>query len=152
MRGWRFRPDCADLVYFLRAYFAFKMGLAVRLLDCSRGKPPKALRVQQLNPRSGRPGPNRVVRRVFGVVADAVSPVLWPYWQTTDKNRLYTVPLKQETLRPGTVYADPYGHVMMLVRRVPESGGAAGVFLGRRASLTGQWAQALLARQFPVCA
>jgi hypothetical protein len=39
------------------------------------------------------------------------------------------VPLKQETLRPGTVYADPYGHVMMLVRRVPQSGGAAGVFL-----------------------
>jgi hypothetical protein len=39
------------------------------------------------------------------------------------------VPLKQERLRPVTVYADPYGHVMMLVRRVPESSGAAGVFL-----------------------
>ncbi len=46
-----------------------------------------------------------------------------------DKNDFYTVPLTQETLRPGTVYGDPYGHVLMLVQRVPQSGGAAGVFL-----------------------
>ena len=42
---------------------------------------------------------------------------------------LYPVPLTQETLRPGTVYADPYGHTLVLVRRVPQSGGEAGVFL-----------------------
>ena len=38
------RPDCADLVYFLRAYFAFKMGLPFGYSNCSRGgggKPPK---------------------------------------------------------------------------------------------------------------
>ena len=46
-----------------------------------------------------------------------------------DNTDFYTVPLTQETLRPGTIYADPYGHVLMLVRRVPEAGGAAGVFL-----------------------
>src|SRR6185312_1629619 len=38
----------------------------------------------------------------------------------------YTVPLTQEELRPGTVYADPYGHVLMLVRRVPEVIGTPG--------------------------
>jgi len=41
----------------------------------------------------------------------------------------YPVPLTQETLRPGTIYADPYGHILMLVRRVSGSGGAPGVFL-----------------------
>ena len=41
----------------------------------------------------------------------------------------YPVPLRQETLRPGTVYADPYGHILMIVRRVPQSDGAAGVIL-----------------------
>src|SRR5439155_971853 len=35
----------------------------------------------------------------------------------------------QETLRPGTVYADPYGHILMIVRRVPQSDAAAGVIL-----------------------
>src|SRR5262249_7741116 len=31
------RPDCADLPYFLRAYFAFKMGLPFGYASCSRG-------------------------------------------------------------------------------------------------------------------
>ncbi|MFZ0422963.1 MAG: hypothetical protein WAL80_08810, partial [Xanthobacteraceae bacterium] len=46
-----------------------------------------------------------------------------------DNTDFYMVPLTQESLRPGTVYADPYGHVLMLVERVPESNGAPGVFL-----------------------
>ena len=46
-----------------------------------------------------------------------------------DNTDYYPVPLNQETLRPGTVYADPYGHMLVLVRRVPQTGGAAGVFL-----------------------
>jgi hypothetical protein len=31
------RPDCADLPYFLRAYFAFKMGLPFGYSKCTRG-------------------------------------------------------------------------------------------------------------------
>ena len=31
------RPDCADLPYFLRAYFAFKMGLPFGYTKCTRG-------------------------------------------------------------------------------------------------------------------
>ena len=31
------RPDCADLPYFLRAYFAFKIGLPYGMSKCSRG-------------------------------------------------------------------------------------------------------------------
>jgi hypothetical protein len=46
-----------------------------------------------------------------------------------DNTDFYTVPLTQATLRPGTVYADPYGHVLMLVQRVPEVNGTPGVFL-----------------------
>jgi hypothetical protein len=48
---------------------------------------------------------------------------------TDDNTDFYTVPLTQEALRPGTVFADPYGHVLMLVKRVPESNGTPGVFL-----------------------
>ena len=32
-------------------------------------------------------------------------------------------------MRPGTIYADPYGHVLVLVKRVPQTGDGAGVFL-----------------------
>src|SRR5262249_26428660 len=34
-----------------------------------------------------------------------------------------------ETLRPGTVFVDPYGHVLVLARRVSQSQDAAGLFL-----------------------
>jgi hypothetical protein len=46
-----------------------------------------------------------------------------------DNTDYYPVPLKEETLRPGTVYVDPYGHVLVLARRVSQSEDAAGVFL-----------------------
>ena len=44
------RPDCADLPYFLRAYFAFKMGLPFGYSKCTRGgggQPPKCSAVVQ---------------------------------------------------------------------------------------------------------
>ena len=44
----------------------------------------------------------------------------------------YPVPLTQETLRPGIVYADPYGHVLMLVKRIAQTKAAAGVYPRRR--------------------
>ena len=31
------QPDCADVPYFLRAYFAFKMGLPFGYAKCTRG-------------------------------------------------------------------------------------------------------------------
>ena len=34
-----------------------------------------------------------------------------------DNTDYYPVPLKEETLRPGTVYADPYGHILVLANR-----------------------------------
>jgi hypothetical protein len=46
-----------------------------------------------------------------------------------DNTDFYPVALSQDALRPGTVYADPYGHIMMLVRRIPQTANAAGVIL-----------------------
>jgi hypothetical protein len=128
-------PDCADLVYFLRAYFAFKMGLPFGYSNCSRGgggKAPKCYTwLTNLNPPAAaqRPGMAASFGAYLPVVADAVQSGAVRVLGNDDNTDFYTVPLSQETLRPGTVYADPYGHVLILVRRVPESNGAAGVFL-----------------------
>ena len=55
------RPDCADFVYFLRAYFAFKMGLPFGYSNCSRGSggaPPKCFEwFDILHPEQTRPAP-----------------------------------------------------------------------------------------------
>lgn len=182
------KPDCADFVYFLRAYFAFKMGLPFAYSNCSRGAGGAAPRCNErfdiLHPELTRPAPppeqvmasaaappaptptaappQNLLQQLFsqpqqaqpGAPAAAVAPAKPPapkrpagvagYFRAvgdvvhsgsvrapanSDKSDFYTIPLTQETLRPGTAYADPYGHVMMLVQRVPQSADAAGVFL-----------------------
>ena len=68
-----------------------------------------------------------------------------------DNTDYYPVPLKQETLRPGTVYADPYGHVLVIAKRIAQTDDAAGVLLAvDGAARRHGRAQALLARQFPL--
>src|SRR6202035_2208175 len=55
------RPDCADFVYFLRAYFSFKMGLPFGYSNCSRGTggaPPKCYQWFDIqHPEVTRPAP-----------------------------------------------------------------------------------------------
>src|SRR5262245_24422606 len=159
------RPDCADLPYFLRAYFAFKMGLPFGYSKCSRGggppkcyewwniqneEPPPAPPEQEVASSSGAlfgmlgEPPVRLAPRLpprpqglvsgFGyylgtTVANAVQSGNGRAPANDDSTDYYPVALKQEALRPGTIYADPYGHVLMLVKRVPQSGDAAGVLL-----------------------
>jgi hypothetical protein len=46
-----------------------------------------------------------------------------------DDTDYYPVPLNEDALRPGTVYADPYGHLLVIAKRIPQSGDGAGVLL-----------------------
>jgi hypothetical protein len=162
------RPDCADFAYFLRAYFAYKVGLPFGYSNCSRsGKcyqwfniehpeatrppppdqitasadpapaPPPTLLQQMAREQPAAPASAAPAKRLgtpsfaeyLRIVGDVVHSGSVRTAATDDNTDFYFVPLTQEALRPGTVYADPYGHVMMVVRRVPESGGAAGILL-----------------------
>src|SRR5262249_29035730 len=150
------RPDCADLPYFLRAYFAFKMGLPFGYSNCSRGaggKPPKCFgwSSNQNAEATKRPGLAASFGDYLRTVADGVHSGTGRTLANDDNTDYYPVPLTQQTLRPGTVYADPYGHILMLVRRVSQSDGAAGGFLrvGRASGRDGR-AKTLLARQFSI--
>ena len=147
------RPDCADFAYFLRAYFAFKMGLPFGYSNCSRsGKCYQWFNIE--HPEATRPPPPPE-QRTASADSDATAAVPAPKLLGTapsfaqylrivgdvvhsgsvrvsgndDNTDFYTIPLTQQALRPGTVYADPYGHVMMLVRRVPQSSSSAGILL-----------------------
>ena len=46
-KGLVIQPDCADVPYFLRAYFAFKMGLPFGYAKCTRGDGGQAPRCTQ---------------------------------------------------------------------------------------------------------
>jgi hypothetical protein len=178
------RPDCADFVYFLRAYFAYKMGLPFGYSNCSRGiagKPPKCYQwfdiehpeltrpppppeqqdiAAAATPAAAPPPPTPSLLSLFGHsdpppdsaapaapapppppkrpatfgeylrdVGDVVHTGAVRVAANDDSTDFYTVPLTRQALRPGTVYADPYGHVLMLVHLVPEANGTPGVFL-----------------------
>jgi hypothetical protein len=160
-KGLIIRPDCADLPYFLRAYFAFKMGLPFGYSKCTRGrggKPPKCPRWWNIRKEEPPPAPPRqqiASSSPFGIAAAKATrrprrpkglvPGFGYYLRTTvangvhsgggrtaaddDNSDFYLVPLNPETLRPGTVYADPYGHILVLAKRIQQSGDAAGVLL-----------------------
>ncbi len=178
------RPDCADFVYFLRAYFAYKMGLPFGYSNCSRGtggKPPKCYQwfdmehpevtrpppppeqeIASATPAAATPPPPTPT--LLGLFANKPDPAETPppaavtapkpkpkrpttfgeYLRdvgdvvhtgavrvagSDDNTDFYTVALTPRSLRPGTVYADPYGHVLMLVHLVTEQNGMPGVFL-----------------------
>jgi hypothetical protein len=159
------QPDCADLPYFLRAYFAFKMGLPYGYSKCSRGgggqapRCPQWWNIQNEEPSTVSPPQKGAPGGLFGMFGEPVAaqPIRLPprppglvpgfgyYVRTTvanavhsgngrtaladDNTDYYPVPLKQETLRPGTIYADPYGHVLVIAKRIAQTGDAAGVFL-----------------------
>ena len=183
------RPDCADLPYFLRAYFAFKMGLPFGYSKCSRGGGGRAPQCPQwfsiqnaeaaargpfaATPRAAAPSepapktpgaflsniwnglrpdrrPNRSQQRrrlpptgseaarargvVRPVCADRLANGVHSGSARTalgDNNTDYYPGAAHGRTRcgPGTVYADPYGHILMIVRRVAQSDSAAGVIL-----------------------
>ncbi|MDP1907876.1 MAG: hypothetical protein Q8K85_06220, partial [Hyphomicrobium sp.] len=137
-----YHPDCAKFPYFLRAYFAFKMGLPFGYSHCSRGQegsPPKCSKWFSIANGTGANGAGLAAsfRRFLPVLGNAVQSGNGRTAASDNNTDFYPVPLTQQTLRPGTIYADPYGHILMLVRRVPQIGSATGIFLAADAEPDG---------------
>jgi hypothetical protein len=124
-------PDCADLPYYLRAYFAWKLALPFALRDCDRGKtdrPPKCgpiLHNEFSDEIKGTSALDRF-RSFLKILANRVHSGSARTALDDDDTDFYPVALDRNSLRPGTIYADPYGHVLMIsswVDQTPEHGG-----------------------------
>lgn len=134
--GLRLKPDCADLPYFLRAYFAWKRQLPFGFRRCSRGKG-KAPACGMLRstvgppenePDASRPGELGAVQKFFKrTLAWGVHSGNGRTALDADDTDFYPVALRRDALRPGTTYADPYGHLFVLVEWVPAEKGKPGI-------------------------
>jgi hypothetical protein len=125
-------PDCADLPYFLRAYFAWKVGLPVAFRACDRGSAARAPRCGEptLDERFGRgPQPASVFNGLMRRIADTVHSGSARTALAADATDFYPVPLERDWLWPGAVYADPYGHTQILVKWIPQTAGGSGLLL-----------------------
>jgi len=134
-KGPLIEPDCADLPYTLRAYFAYKLGLPFGYSRCTRGTsrgPPICNRF--FSSLTANKGQNADPVRRLGnflrvTLADRVhsgGPRTAPEAEESD---FYPVQLNAESLRPGVIFADPYGHILMVVQRIPQTETSGGVLL-----------------------
>lgn len=128
----RAEPDCADLPYYLRAYFAWKLQLPFALRDCDRGKPDRPPRCgpilhnEQADDKIKGKGAIERFRSFLRVLANRVHSGSARTALEDDATDFYPVALTRQAMRPGTIYADPYGHVLMVaawVEQTPQHGG-----------------------------
>jgi hypothetical protein len=122
-------PDCADLPYYLRAYFSWKMNLPFGLRDCDRGnatRPPKCGAFTDNSAPAEGKDPLLTFKKFLRLLANKVHSGSARTELTDNETDHYPVKLTRTALRPGTVYADPYGHVLMIVKWLDQSGSAGG--------------------------
>jgi hypothetical protein len=131
--GLRLEPDCADLPYFLRSYFAWKLGLPFGYFDCSRGtggQPPRCGRWHSNLDADVAPGsPLGRMQAFLHAVADTAQSGAGRTPADDDRTDFYPTRLEAGTLRAGTVYADPYGHTLIVVGRLAQTETHGGVLL-----------------------
>jgi hypothetical protein len=125
-------PDCADNPFYLRAYFAWKLGLPFGFHESDRGtidRPPRTGRWTTNASPAGKANPvqafNSFLRNVMNTIHSGTARARLE----DDNSDYYPVSLTREALRPGVVYADPYGHTLVIVRWVPQTGDRPGALL-----------------------
>ena len=118
------RPDCGDLAYVLRAYFAWKRGLPFRYTRCTRASSPEchvagdnSMPRLELGTDDDVTAFSRFVTRNIMTTVHSSSGRTLPGAEVTD---FYPVPIERDALRPGSVYVDPYGHALVLAGWIPQ--------------------------------
>jgi hypothetical protein len=114
--------DCGDTPYQLRAYFAWKFGLPFRYRRCSRGSSTRGPRCpdrrDNLTAEFDRIGDP--VRRFNAFIRQGMA-----WWVHSGTMRtlpedegadFYPVKLDRRSIRPGTVFVDVAGHVLMVTQ------------------------------------
>lgn len=131
--GLRANPDCADFPYTLRAYFAWKLGLPMALRGCRRGNAARAPTCGTELHTSEEPTTegNRVqaFKAFMRKLQATIHSSSLRGAPGDEKSDLYPVKLNRHGLRPGAIYADPYGHTMMVGRWFPQTETEPGVLM-----------------------
>jgi hypothetical protein len=126
------QPDCADNPFFLRAYFAWKLGLPFGYHVCDRGylghNPGTGQWVTNLTTGS-KTDPVQSFNNFLRKLKDGVHSGTARTALDNENSDYYPVALDKESLRPGTVYADPYGHTLTLIGSISQTRDHPGMLL-----------------------
>ncbi|MBN1772305.1 MAG: hypothetical protein JXB32_13635 [Deltaproteobacteria bacterium] len=129
-------PDCGDTPFFLRAYFSWKLGLPFAVRHCARGTRERGTRCDEIpetNLNDVWDDIESPVKRfnewLEEDVGDTVHSGTGRALPELDAGELYPVALSRDTLRPGTVFIDVGGHVLITSRWVAGSEKRIGMLL-----------------------
>lgn len=124
--GIYYHTDCADLPYFLRAYFAWKRGLPFSYISSvsPRGRTSDIRYTASGNSIASRQdvlsnsttGPSLLIR-----LSDIISSAMYRLHPDMEGTDLYPVRIDRKSLKPGTVLYDPNGH-LAIVYKVEDDG------------------------------
>jgi len=123
-------PDCADFPYFLRNYFAWKNGLPMSYRVCNRGsakQPPTCNAAVIRTDFVQKKAPVATFKALSHQLMDAVQSGNGRTALASQETDFYPLPLQRELLWPGTIYADPYGHVLVLTKWVAQTTESPGI-------------------------
>lgn len=107
--------DCGDLPYVLRAYFAFKRRLPFGYVDAVAGSgsdPRYMLRVRPALFHQWRD--YRTPRSILRHISESVHSGMYRVEPAQEQGDFYPVALSRASVRPGTTYYDPNGHVLVV--------------------------------------
>jgi hypothetical protein len=130
------KPDCADAPYHVRAYFSWKMGLPFLYNRCRRGNPRTGslcveTRSNFNNKLSDIADPvarfNEFVKTRLSWEVHAGNSRSLPEKEATD---FYPIPLEMSALRPGIIYVDAGGHVLLVTQVEPQTESTIGALYG----------------------
>ncbi len=126
-------PDCADLPYLLRAYFAWKMSLPFAFHTCSRGRagaPPKCNEITTNEVTVKAANDLGRFEQYWRKLRDGVHSASGRTLPDDPVGDLYPVELERHALTPGTVYTDPYGHMIVVGKWIPQGLAGEGMLMG----------------------
>lgn len=121
-RGINFNADCADLVYMLRAYYAWKNGLPFTYVTGVYARGGGDVR---FSPKGNRVAGRRYItggengRNVIYSIRDAVSSASYRVGPDVDEDPitdLYPPKIQPGSVRPGTAIYDVNGHVALVYK------------------------------------
>lgn len=117
-----FNADCADLIYMLRAYYAWKRGLP---FTYTTGVTPIGAGGLRFSSGGNRASGRRTIhagdsiREVLNSLRDGTSSAMFrigPGADESPESDFYPVKIQRESIRPGTAIYDPNGHVAMVYK------------------------------------
>ncbi|MFO0609075.1 MAG: hypothetical protein U0324_38270 [Polyangiales bacterium] len=120
-RPLRFRADCADVPYILRAYFAYRNQLPfvwTRTMTGRGGDPRYLLDARPTGLR--RWTEFATPRALFEGIGSEVHSGYFRQAPSLDAGDTYQAAVSRAAVRPGTVFYDPNGHVLVVYEVAPD--------------------------------